>query len=328
MRIHIQNAPEDPLFAITPRQWEEAARRAGEGEAGHDLSIGDRAEEFAAAIAAAEAVIAPPGALSSLFPVAAPRLRLIFCTTAGVDGLAPFSRLPPAAVLVCNRGIHGAKAGEFAIMAILMLAAQMPTLIAAQSCGRWEPRYTQTLAGRRLCVVGLGTLGGAAAARAAAFGMEVTGVSRSGTSPGITACRAVIPADDLDAALPEAEFLLLACPLTPLTRRMIDRRRLASLPQGAGVVNIGRGAVLDEDALADLLAAGHLGGAVLDVFDHEPLPPDHRLWRTPNLVVTPHISADDPTTYNPRTLDRFFAGLAALRRGDPVPNAVDFVRGY
>jgi glyoxylate/hydroxypyruvate reductase A len=330
MRIHIQNAPADPLFAITPRQWEEAAARAHESDAGHKLSFGETEAALGAAIAEAEAVIAPPAPLAALFPERghpdAPRLRLIFCTTAGVDGLAPFSRLPPTAVLVCNRGIHGEKAGEYAMMAILMLAMQIPALIAAERERRWEPRYTPTLAGRRLCVVGLGTLGGAAAHRAAFFGMRVTGVRRTGS--GHPACQEVFPVAALDEALPDAEFLLLACPLTRETRGFIDRRRLGLLPEGAGVVNIGRGAVLDEEALADLLDAGRLGGAVLDVFAHEPLPPGHRLWRTRHLVVTPHISADDPTTYNARTLDRFFAALASLRRGESVPNAVDLARGY
>jgi glyoxylate/hydroxypyruvate reductase len=326
MRIHIQNAPDDPLFAITLRQWEEAAARAGADGKGHVASFGDTASALAAALADAEALIARPAALAAAFPAPAPHLRLIFSTSVGVDALAPFTSLPPEAILVCNRGIHGEKAGDYAIMALLMLAMQMPALLAAQAAERWEPRYSSVVTGRRLAIVGLGALGAAAAARAAAFGMEVTGITRTGDSH--PHCRTVLPITALDRALPETDFLLLACPLTPATRNLIDRRRLALLPPGAGVVNIGRGAVLDEEALADLLDAGHLGGAVLDVFAHEPLPSSHRLWRTRNLLLTPHVSADDPTTYNPRTLDRFFAALVALVRGVPVPNAVDFARGY
>ncbi len=323
MRIHIQNAPDDPLFAITGLQWDEAAACAG--AARHSLTIAETKESLAAALAAAEALIAPPAALAAPFPPA-PHLRLIFCTTAGVDVLAPFTHLPPHAVLVCNRGIHGEKAGDYAIMALLMLAAHMPALLAAQQEARWEPRYSSPLSGRRLTIIGLGPLGAAAAARASAFGMIVTGLTRTGASH--SPCAATLPITALDETLAATDFLLLACPLTPATRNLLDRRRLSLLPSGAGVVNIGRGAVLDEEALADLLDAGHLGGAVLDVFAREPLPPDHRLWRTRNLVLTPHISADDPATYNPRTLDRFFAALAALACGAPIPNAVDFARGY
>jgi glyoxylate/hydroxypyruvate reductase A len=100
------------------------------------------------------------------------------------------------------------------------------------------------------------------------------------------------------------------------------------LPQGAAVVNVGRGALLDQEALADLLEAGELSGAVLDVFDPDPLPPGHRLWTTPNLLVTPHVSTDDPTTYNRASLDIFFANLQAWREGRSMPNRVDPRRGY
>lgn len=326
MRVHIQNAPDNPLFAITAAEWGEAARRAGESPSAYALSIGETEQEFDAALREAEALITPPGPLAARLPMLAPSLRMIFCTTAGMDALAPFDRLPPGAMLICNRGIHGEKAAEYAIMAILMLAMHLPALISAQGQCLWQPRYTPTLAGRRLVVIGLGTLGGAVAARAQSFEMLVTGINLSGRDH--PHCQRTLPASQLDRALPNAEFLLLACPLTPLTRGILDRSRLSLLPPGAGIVNIGRGSLIVEDALADALFAGHLGGAVLDVFGTEPLPPAHRLWRTPNLIITPHISADDPTTYNPRTLDRFFAALAALRRGETPPNVVDPARGY
>ena len=99
-------------------------------------------------------------------------------------------------------------------------------------------------------------------------------------------------------------------------------------PEGAGLVNIGRGALLDQDALCDALDNGRLGGAVLDVFVPEPVPPGHRLWTTPNLIMSPHTSADDPDTYNPESLDLFFANLRALRDGQPMPNQFDTQRGY
>jgi phosphoglycerate dehydrogenase-like enzyme len=133
---------------------------------------------------------------------------------------------------------------------------------------------------------------------------------------------------DIDQVLPESDFLLLACPLTDATRGLIDRRRLEMLPKGAGVVNMGRGGLMDQPALCDLLDAGHLGGAVLDVFTPEPIPVDDRTWTTRNLVVSPHTSVDDPLTYNPDSLDMLWVNLAAMRAGKAMPHRVDLERGY
>ena len=128
--------------------------------------------------------------------------------------------------------------------------------------------------------------------------------------------------------LAATEVLVLACPLTAQTRGLMDRRRLGLLPPGAGVVNMGRGELLDQEALCDLLDNGHLSGAVLDVFVPEPIPGGHRLWRTPNLVISPHTSADDPATYNPYSLDIFLQNLRAYVRGEALPNRFDIARGY
>ena len=325
MRIHIHNDLSDPLYVITPPHFAAAAAAAADIAGGHSVSFGATAAEFGAAIRECEALIAAPPVLLQNFPTAAPALRLIFCTVAGVDRLAPFDWLPPGVALLNNRGAH-AKAGEYAIMAVLMLVNRLPALIAAQRAQHWEQLHGGVLHGRRFTVIGLGTLGGSAARHAAHFGMRVTGVrARPEPHP---ACERVLTAAKLDAVLPDTEFLLLACPLTPATRNMMDRRRLSLLPRGAGVINVGRGALIDQDAVCDLLDGGHLGGAVLDVFAEEPIPPGHRLWTTPNLIVTPHVSSDDPDNYIPRSLDIFFDNLRALRDRRPLPNQVDLARGY
>jgi glyoxylate/hydroxypyruvate reductase len=325
MRIHIHNDLSDPLYVISREHWQHAAGRAPDVSADHIVSVGASDEEFAAAMRGTEVLITCPPVLLRHFPATPPKLQLIFCTVAGVDRLAPFEWLPPGVTLLNNRGAH-AKGGEFAIMAVLMLVNHMPALIAAQREQRWDQRHGGVLRGRRVTVIGLGTLGGSAAAHAAHFGMHVTGI-RAHPEPH-PACDRVLTVADLDAALAETEFLILACPLTAATRNLLDRRRLSLLPRGAGVINIGRGAVADQDALCDLLANGHLGGAVLDVFAEEPIPPGHPLWTVPNLVVTPHVSSDDPANYIARSLDIFFANLRALRDGLPLPNQVDLARGY
>ena len=250
---------------------------------------------------------------------------MIFCTSAGLD-IVPFDKLPPGVPVLNNSGTHGPKAGEYGIMAILMLATRMPELYTAQRNGQWKRLSGSVLEGRTVTVLGLGSLGGAVAQRAGQFGMRVTGV-RTKAEPH-PECERVIAMTDLDGVLPETEFLVVTLPLTPATRTIIDRRRLALLPPKAGLVNIGRGPLLDQEAVCDALDAGTLGGAVLDVFVPEPVPAGHRLWTTPNLIMTPHVSCDDPVTYNVRSLEIFLENVAALEAGRPLPNLFLPERGY
>lgn len=326
MRIHLQNPADDPLFDFSPAMWQAAADRVPEVGHGHQVTVGATAADFAAAMTEAEALVCDAGVVKVYFPCVAPRLKLLFVTNAGLDRLAPYDWLPPGVILMNNRGTHAAKSGEFGIMSLLMLANRVPQMLTHQRVGRWRKLWGAVVAGRTVTVVGLGTLGGAVAEQAARFGMVVTGV-RANPAPH-PACVRVLGTDALDSVLPATEFLVLACPLTAATRGLIDRRRLGLLPRDAGVVNIGRGELLDQDALCDRLDDGHLSGAVLDVFTPEPIPDGHRLWTTPNLVISPHTAADDPATYNPRSLDIFLDNLRAWRDGRPLPNRFDIARGY
>jgi glyoxylate/hydroxypyruvate reductase A len=324
MRIHVQTHAGDGEFGLTPAQWQAAAARAE--EPAHEVSFGASPAEWQAARAEVELLVGSSGAIRELRPLGAPALRMVFTLVAGIDGLAPFDWLPDGAVLINNSGTHGPKAGEYIAMATLMLAARMPAMATAQREGAWRRFFGASLAGRAATIVGTGGLGAAGARALRAFGVAATGVrTRAEPHPDFSD---VVAVADLDAVLERTEFLVLACPLTPASRGLLDRRRIGLLPAGAGVVNIGRGALLDGQALCDALDAGHLSGAVLDVFDPEPLPPGHRMWTTKNLVITPHVSCDDPESYNPRSLDVLFANLRALRAGAPAPNLVDLARGY
>jgi glyoxylate/hydroxypyruvate reductase A len=326
MRIHLQNPDNDPVFDFSRAMWDAAVTRAPDIGPGHDVSLGTTPADFAAAMRDAEALVTDVSVIKALFPCDAPHLKLIFLTNAGLDRLAPFTWLPPGVALLNNRGTHAVKSGEFALMALLMLASRIPAMVTNQRAGAWRKLWGTVLDGRRVTIVGLGTLGGATAEHAARFGMQVTGV-RAHPAPH-PHCQQVIGTGTLDTVMPETDFLVLACPLTEATRGLIDRRRLELLPPDAGVVNIGRGELLDQDALCDLLDNGHLSGAVLDVFAPEPIPPGHRLWSTPNLIISPHTAADDPATYNPRSLDIFLDNLRAWRDGRPLPNRFDIARGY
>ena len=325
LRIHLQSKLGTTNFPLTQAVWDEAAARAPDVSAGHDLSFGTEPDAFAAGLREAEILITQTAALTDGLPPA-PKLKLIYVTSAGLEKLAPFDWLPEGAALMNNRGTHAEKAGEFGLLALLMLVNRMPALMTAQRQSRWDPIHGAVLGRSHVVVVGLGALGGTTAHHARHFGMRVTGVRATpGPHP---ACDRVVTVDQFDRVLPEADLLYLATPLTEATRHLLNRARIAMLPKGAGVVNVGRGGLIEQDALLDALDAGHIGGAVLDVFDPEPVPPGHRIWTTPNLIVTPHISADDPVTYNARSLDIFYENLRAFREGQTLPNRFDTARGY
>ncbi len=150
--------------------------RARDTGGDHDVSIGDTNADFAAAMRDAEALVCDVSVVKAQFPCAAPKLKLLFITNAGLDKLAPFDWLPPGATLLNNRGTHAVKSGEFGIMAVLMLASRVPQMVTHQRAGRWQKLWGTVLAGKRLTIIGLGTLGGATATHAAHFGMHVTGV--------------------------------------------------------------------------------------------------------------------------------------------------------
>ena len=133
---------------------------------------------------------------------------------------------------------------------------------------------------------------------------------------------------DLHKALDGADFLIVAAPLTPETRGMIDGAALDCLKPGAGVVNVGRGPIIVEDALRERLTDGRIGSAFLDVFDEEPLPASSPFWSMPNVIVTPHNSSDDPSQYLPRALDIFFDNLGRMLDGRALKNVIDRTLGY
>jgi phosphoglycerate dehydrogenase-like enzyme len=330
IRLHIQNPIDGalPEFHASPAIWDEAAARHPGLAARLAVSIGWTRADLDAALPQAEILIAWVATVKETMAAlaAAPRLRMIFCTSAGLERLMPLDWLPTDVALLNNSGAHSGKAGEWGLMAILMLASKMPLFVTNQRARIYEKIFSSSVAGTTLVAVGVGGLARDTLAHARRFGMRVIGVR--GTAAPHPACERVVSAADIDGVLPEADILLLACPLTAATRNLVDRRRLALLKPGAGVVNMARGAVIDQDALCDALEAGHLGGAVLDVVVPEPLPPDSRVWGTRNLILVPHVSADDPLTYTPRSLDIFFANFARWLAGESMPNRIDPARGY
>ncbi len=234
--------------------------------------------------------------------------------------------------ITLSKGIHGDVMAQYALWAIISLATGLPLSLDAARKGEWIGREIRPLhhsiTGRRLLVVGLGSTGLPAAQLAASMGMNVTGIRRTlNEDPlpeGISALHAL---DELDRLLPETDYLLLTLPNTPLTCGIITGERLRALPVGAGVVNMARGTLIDEEALLEVLDEGHLRGAVLDCFSNEPLPQSSPLWNHPGVIVTPHISGNF-NEYTSRVINLFIENLRRFLKGDPLLHYFDRSAGY
>lgn len=218
----------------------------------------------------------------------------------------------------------GATAATIALSvtgAVIALAREFPAVMDAQRQRAWVPlrgsRTPRDLAGQTALVVGLGPVGREIARLLKAVGLRVIGVRRS-DSP-VDACDETISFDRLREALPRADWVILACPLSDLTRGLIDAEALAALPAGARLLNVSRGAVVDEEALVAALRSGQLAGAYLDVFTREPLAPDSPLWTLPNVIVSPHSSSYSHG-YADRVGEIFLDNLARWRDGLPLRN--------
>lgn len=325
LHLHLESYRQRPaLFHLTEADWQAAARRHRALAKRLTVTVGWDGDILDDALKTADVMInsTPP---RERLRERAPRLKWIQTTGAGIDGLVPLDWLPADIALTNNSGAHGAKAEDSCIMALTLLNFRLPQIMASQRERAWQPVNTTPVAGKTVLVIGFGDLGRSAGRAAKKLGAKVVAVTRSG--------KAAAPADSavavsaLDRALPKADFVIVAAPLTPLTRGLLDRRRLGLLKPGAALVNIGRSPIVDYDALCEKLVKGELAGAVLDVFEPEPIPADSPLWDTPNLVITPHVTCDDPR-YIEQLFDRWFENFERFLAGKPLKNLIDRKNGY
>ena len=238
-------------------------------------------------------------------------LKVVQTQTAGVEHVRPFV---PDGVLLCNgRGIHDASTAELAMTLMLASLRGLPGFVRAQDAHVWAPATRPSLADSTVLVVGYGAIGEALERRLDGFEVEVVRVAR-------TAREGVHGYDDLAALLPEADVVVLVVPLTDTTRRMVDADFLARMRDGALLVNVARGAVVDTGALVEELRRGRLSAA-LDVTDPEPLPDDHPLWDCPNLLVSPHVGGAS-TAMEPRSYALVREQLSRFAAGEPLLNVM------
>jgi phosphoglycerate dehydrogenase-like enzyme len=263
--------------------------------------------------------------------LAAPRLRWYQQWGAGADWLLHHPEVAARDFVLTNTsGIHAIQISEHILALMLAFARRLPQAQRAQERRQWLHDSDQLeifeLAGRTLLLVGVGAIGRRTARLAEALEMRVWGVRRNAgrPEPGI---ERIVGSDQLHAVLPQADFVALTVPLTAETRGMIGEAELRLMKHDAYLINIGRGGTIDETALARALREGWIGGAGLDVFEHEPLPAESPLWGLENMIITPHYAGSSPH-YDERAMAIFLDNLARYRAGQPLTHVVDKRAGY
>ncbi len=252
------------------------------------------------------------------------QLKLIVILGAGADTLVSRGDLPKHVPITRISDPHMARMmASYVLFATLRHARDIPFFEAAQRRDEWAYRHPRNPEDIRVAVLGLGELGSRAAHELQRQGLTVLGWSRSPRQ--IDGVRCYAGLDTLDTVLTQADILVIMLPLTQDTNGLLNRDRLARLPRGAVVINVARGAIVDQHALTELLQTGHIGSATLDVFEREPLPASDPLWRMPNVLITPHISS----VAIPGSAARQIAeNLLHVTNGEPVTARVDPRRGY
>jgi phosphoglycerate dehydrogenase-like enzyme len=264
---------------------------------------------------------------------AAKRLKWLHSTAAGVAQLI-YPELRACGIPVTTAsGVFSSTMAEHIIGMMLCLARNFPDVVRQQDRTLWsqqqlwdKPQHLTELNEKLLLIIGYGSIGREVAKRAAAFGMRIWGVTRSGKGDS-THSEKIVSAQELHAVLPEADYVLICTPETAETKHLIGAEEITRMKPGTRLLNVGRGSLLDESALIPALKSGALAGAALDVAEAEPLPPESPLWRSPNIFITPHVSGvsdrmwERETTLLIELLERWFSGRELL-------NLVDFDRGY
>jgi phosphoglycerate dehydrogenase-like enzyme len=245
-----------------------------------------------------------------------PNLELLQLPSAGYEHAVP--HVPGHALLANGRGIHDDETAELAVGLALTALREIGQFQFDRANGVWDARQTRSLADRRVTVVGYGAIGSAIATRFEAFGTDVTVVARTAREQD---GRQVHAFGELPEIARTTDVLVLIAPLTDETERLVDADLLAALPDGALVVNVARGKVVDTDALVAELTSGRLS-AGLDVTDPEPLPEGHALWTTPNTVLTPHVGGNTDLSV-PRSIELMRRQVAALAEGRTFENLIE-----
>lgn len=284
-----------------------------------EIIVGADADSLRRDAVGADAVLIAPrcaSALADLWPDLT-NVRWIHALGAGVDSL-PFTLLRASDAVVTNsRGLYADALGEFAIAAMLWFAKDFRRLVRNHDARRWEPYTVERLEGRTLGIIGYGSIGRAVGDRATALSMHVLPVRR----------RKELGDPSIEEVIVASDYLVMSTPLTPQSRQLLSRSRIALMRPPAVLINVGRGGTVDEVALVEALRNRRIRGAALDVFETEPLPADHALWQLDNVLISPH-TADHTDDSHERAMQFFLENLRRFREGEPLDNIVDKIEEY
>jgi phosphoglycerate dehydrogenase-like enzyme len=264
----------------------------------------------------------------------AKRLRWVHSSAAAVEGLLPLAELGKRDIIVTNsRGIQAVPIAEQVMAGLLVLARRMDLTMAAQREKRWiqaqlcDSDWPWMLHGKSMTILGLGTIGLEVARRAHAFGIRVTGVKRLLDEAKPAFVDRVVGPESLSESMRNCDILVISAPFVAQTKELIGASEIAKMNHGAILVNIARSQIVNQTAMIEALESGQLGGAVLDVFDQEPLAAESPLWSQPHVIISPHSSGFRASHWE-EVIDLFSDNLRRFQRGEPLLNLVDCAAGY
>ena len=336
IKIHVKNNhwakgsfPTDKegekVFTITNDHFTKALEKFPKIKEKVEIFIDWDEENFKSSMSNSDILIAWNFPTSNLEKIS-PNLKWIHCISAGINHLIPLNWIRKDLVLTNNSGIHSKKAGEYGLMSILMLQNHLPKLITNQKNKKFVSLFSNPIEGKTVVVIGTGALGGSMIKLLSPLGAKIIGVNKKGRS--VDGCSKIYKINEIDNILPKADILYLALPETPETKNLINRKRLNLLKSTCGIVNIGRQSAMDYVTLCEKLEKNELAGAILDVFETEPIETNSKIWDTPNLIITPHVSSDDGESYVRLTLELFIKNLKLFIENKPLVNQIDKKLGY
>jgi phosphoglycerate dehydrogenase-like enzyme len=319
----------DTTVLVIGSSADASLRLLAEAGDGVRFVVGKGPEDFGPDARKADAIFfsgSHPKALEAVLATA-PQVRWVHTRWAGLDGLLLPGIVAHPAPLTNARGVYSGALGEFVLAAILYFAKDLPRMARNQRAEKWEPFDVEQVRGKTIGIVGYGDIGAAIAERARSLGLRVLALRRSATPPADPGVDEWFSREHLRDLMSRSDYVAAALPATEGTQRMIDAPAIAAMKPTAVFVNVGRGATVDEGALVRALQEKRIRGAALDVFETEPLPAGHPLYRLENVLVSPH-TADHTLTWRDDAVRLFLENLARFRRGEPLRNVVDKSRGY